>query len=74
MVSNITMQHQKFYLRIVKWFQVLQCNYNNTIKKQSFVAIQLNDSPSSCRAASADLPDPLPDPLPPPFHIVHRSR
>ena len=30
-------------LHIVKWFQVLLCITNNSIKHQSFVYIQLND-------------------------------
>ena len=31
------------FLHMVKWFQVLLCNTNNSIKHQSFVYTQLND-------------------------------
>ena len=32
-----------FFLHAVKWFQVLLCIINNSIKHQSFVYTQLND-------------------------------
>ena len=49
MVSGISIQHESFYLLLiaylhtVKWFQVLLCTTNNSIKHEPFVYTQLND-------------------------------
>ena len=49
MVSSVVPSYEQFYLILiiclhtVKWFQVLLCITNNSIKHQSFVYTQLND-------------------------------